>query len=424
MRMRNLAVSCGLMLCCGTAAATDGYFQHGYGMQASGRGGTAMALTTDAFGGANNPATMVMAGDRLDMGLTLFSPERSSERSGLGPGLDGSVDSGKTLFGIPEVGYNHMLRENLALGVTVYGNGGMNTDYPGGQFNCGQGEANMLCGSGSLGVDLTQLIIAPTLSFAFTPNQSIGIAPQIAFQRFSAKGLQAFAYTPGLSTAPDSVTNNGADMSHGVGVRVGYFARIAPSFSIGAAYSSKISMSRFDRYAGLFAEQGKFDIPENYSVGVAWNASTPLTLSLDYERINYSDVQSIGNSSRTPAQLGSNGGPGFGWEDVNVWKLGIEYASSERWTWRAGYNHTDNPIQSTDVTFNILAPGVVTDHLSLGFTYTTGSGGAWTVAYTHAFENSVQGASILPVFMGGQPAGNERISMYQNSLGVGYAWKF
>ena len=107
-----------------------------------------------------------------------------------------------------------------------------------------------------------------------------------------------------------------------------------------------------------------------------------------------------------------------------MWKLGVEYASSERWTWRAGYNHTNNPIQSADVTFNILAPGVVTDHLTLGATYTTRSGGAWTVAYMHAFENTVQGASILPVFMGGAPAGNERISMHENALGVGYSWKF
>ncbi len=424
MRMRILTISGALMLCCGTAAATDGYFQHGYGMQSAGRGGTAMALTTDAFGGANNPATMVMAGNHVELGLTLFSPERSAERSGFGPGLDGSVDSGKTVFAIPEFGYNYMLHENLALGVSVYGDGGMNTDYPGGQFNCGQGAANILCGSGSIGVDLTQLIIAPTLSFAFTPNQSVGIAPQIAFQRFAAKGLQAFANTPGLSATPGSVTNNGHEMSHGVGVRVGYFARLSPSFSLGAAYASKISMSRFDRYAGLFAERGKFDIPENYSVGMAWNPSLPLTLSLDYERINYGGVQSVSNHSLVPRQLGSNGGPGFGWQDVNVWKLGVEYASSERWTWRAGYNHTNNPIQSADVTFNILAPGVVTDHLTLGATYTTRSGGAWTVAYMHAFENTVQGASILPVFMGGAPAGNERISMHENALGVGYSWKF
>lgn len=421
---KRILISTGMAaMFCATASATDGYFSDGYGMKASGRGGTSMAIATDSFGGANNPATMAMAGNRLDLGLTLFSPRRSASRSGFGPGLDGSVDSGKRLFEIPEIGYNRKINENLTLGVSVVGNGGMNTSYAGGQFNCGQGAANILCGSGKVGVDLAQLIIAPTVSYAFTSNQSIGIAPQLAYQRFAAKGLQAFAGTPGLSAQPDKVTNNGYNNSYGVGIRVGYFARLAPNFSVGAAYSSKISMGRFKDYAGLFAEKGRFDIPESYSAGLAWAPVVPLTLSLDYERINYSGGPSIGNQSLVPAQLGSPSGPGFGWRDINVWKLGVEYASSEEWTWRVGMNHTNNPVTGSNVTFNILAPGVVTNHMTLGFTHTSRSGGELSVFYMHAFKHSVQGASILPVFMGGAPAGNERISMYQDSVGIGYAWK-
>lgn len=423
MRLRTLVTSITL-LCCGTASATNGYFSHGYGMKAKGRGGTSMALAGDGFGGANNPATMVMSGDRLDLGLDVFDPERSASRSGFGPGLDGSIYSGRTLFAIPEFGYNRMVRDNLAIGVSVFGNGGMNTDYPGGQFNCGQGPANMLCGSGSLGVDLTQLIIAPTASYAFTANQSIGIAPQFAVQRFSAKGLQAFSQTPGLSSDPANVTNRGAELSHGYGVRVGYFARVTPSFSVGAAYASKISMSRFSRYDGLFAEGGKFDIPANYSLGVAWTPTATMNVALDYERIQYSGVPSVSNRSLVPYPLGANNGPGFGWHDVKVWKLGVEYATSDRWTWRAGLNHGSNPIQSADVTFNIVAPGVVTNHLTLGFTHTMRSGGELTVAYMHAFSKTAQGASILPVFMGGAPAGQERISMHQNSIGISYGRRF
>ena len=405
------------------AHATDGYFSHGYGMQAKGRGGASIAMTDDGFGGANNPATMVMAGNRLEVGIDLFSPERSAERTGLGPGLDGSTDSGSTLFAIPEIAYNHMIRDNLAFGVTVYGNGGMNTDYPGGEFNCGQGAANILCGSGRLGVDLSQLIIAPTLSYAFTPNQSFGFVPVLAYQRFEATGLHAFAGLPGFSTQPDKVTNNGHDSSTGVGLRVGYYGRISPTLAFGATYSSKINMSRFNDYAGLFAGAGDLDIPENFGLGLAWMPVESMTVALDYNRINYSDVKSIGGQSLVPTQLGSDNGPGFGWQDINVWKLGVEYKSSDSWTWRAGYNRGDNPVDGSNATFNILAPGVVTDHITLGLTHQFDGGSALTIAYMHAFEHSTQGASILPVFFGGAPAGNERISMYQNSVGIQYAWK-
>jgi hypothetical protein len=63
-------------------SATDGYFQHGYGLIAKGMGGVSTALALDAFGGATNPAKMVFAGDRIDIGVDLFSPQRSALRTG------------------------------------------------------------------------------------------------------------------------------------------------------------------------------------------------------------------------------------------------------------------------------------------------------------------------------------------------------
>jgi len=132
------------------ARATDGYFSVGYGMKASGMGGAATATAQDTSGGANNPASMVWVKNRVDLGVTLFMPRRSASRTGLGPGLDGTSTSGSNLFAIPEFGYNHMVNPKLAIGVSVYGNGGLNTNYPSGAFDCGHGPANMLCGNGTL----------------------------------------------------------------------------------------------------------------------------------------------------------------------------------------------------------------------------------------------------------------------------------
>ena len=62
--------------------ATNGYFAHGYGLKAKGMGGVATAMAEDSFGGANNPASMVWVGTRLDLGLDWFRPERSADRTG------------------------------------------------------------------------------------------------------------------------------------------------------------------------------------------------------------------------------------------------------------------------------------------------------------------------------------------------------
>lgn len=393
----------------GSAFATDGYFSHGYGMKAKGMGGAATAMSDDAFGGANNPASMAFVGNRLDLGVDVFSPRRKSSFEAGGATV-ASSDSNSKYFLIPEFGYNQMVNNDLALGVTVYGNGGMNTNYP--AFANG---SNLLGGSGKLGVNLMQLIIAPTAAYKIAPNHSLGISPLIGYQQFKAYGLQAFNQ-PGFSIDSANFTNRGNDDAWGYGVRVGYMGKLTPTFSIGAAYASKMNFNEFSKYRGLFAEQGDFDIPENYNLGVAWDVMPAIKLALDYQRINYSGVKSINNPSTNAAQFGSNNGPGFGWQDVDVWKLGVEYKYSQQMTLRAGYNHTDNPIQARDAQINILAPGVVKDHATLGFTYTLASGNELTMAYMHAFKNDVTGPS-------NNPGVNAKIEMYQDSLGVAYSWK-
>jgi len=422
-----LALAISGMMLPGMASATDGYFSHGYGMKAKGMGGAATAMASDSFGGANNPASMVFAGDRLDIGLDWFRPIRSADGTGRGA-RQGKSDSESNNFYIPEFGYNKMLSPKMSLGVTVYGNGGMNTDYPGGEIpagQCGANPANLLCGSGRLGMNLEQLIIAPTLAYKVNENNSIGVSPLFGYQKFKAEGLQAFA---GISTDGTKLTNNGDDTATGWGVRIGWMGKVSDKVTLGAAYSSKIDMSKFDKYKGLFAEQGDFDIPENWNLGIAVQATPSVLIAADYQRINYGGVKSVSNPSTQPgcpgnqaACLGGSDGIGFGWKDVDVWKLGVEYKYTNNLTLRAGYNHTDNPIQARDVTFNIIAPGVIQDHITLGFTYGLSDKSEVTMSYMHAYQNEVSGPPNTAYFNVG---GTDKIKMYQDSLGIAYGKKF
>jgi long-chain fatty acid transport protein len=127
-----------------------------------------------------------------------------------------------------------------------------------------------------------------------------------------------------------------------------------------------------------------------------------------------------GNSA---ACLGGSDGAGFGWQDVNIWKIGVQYQVSERLALRAGYNHTDNPIRSQDVTINILAPGVVQDHVTLGLSFAVGKSGELTLAYMHAFEKSVSGPSFFSNNPLGLSGGSETIKMSQDAFGIAYGWK-
>lgn len=410
-----------------TAMATNGYFSHGYGLKAKAMGGAATAVGEDAFAGANNPAAAAWAGNRMELGADVFSPKRSASRSG--GGFDGQADSGMNAFVIPEFGYNRVIDSKLAVGVSVYGNGGLNTRYPGGQLNCGAGPGtgNLLCGGGNLGVDLTQLIIAPTLAYKVHPDHALGVSPLLSYQQFKSYGLQAFDNAPGfppLTSAPGRVTNNGYDRSTGVGVRLGYLGKLSEQVKVGASYSPKTKMKKFDNYAGLFAGGGGFDIPENYTLGASFQASPSVLVALDYQRINYSKVPSVGNPSTNQAPLGAANGPGFGWSDVGVVKLGAMWKVSPTVTLMAGVNKGKNPIQARDVSFNILAPGVVTNHITLGGTYALAPNMELTAAYMHANKKSVNGPSIFNGLVGPGAGGNETIGMRQNSLGVQLGWRY
>ncbi len=115
------------------AHATDGYFAHGYGVKSQGMGGVGIALPQDAIAAAANPAGLGLVGDRVDFGVTWFRPQRETELVNTAGGsgvFDGKYDANDTEnFIIPEFGYNRQINPDVTLGVSVYGNGGMNTDY-------------------------------------------------------------------------------------------------------------------------------------------------------------------------------------------------------------------------------------------------------------------------------------------------------
>lgn len=422
-RRTVMALAIGAMIST-PALATNGYFSHGYGIKAQGIGGVGIALPQDAIAAATNPAGMAAIGDRFDAGISLFRPDRGATLSNTAGGsgmLDGEFDgNNKDLFVIPELGYNRMLSDAISLGVSVYGNGGMNTDYE-------QPIALLSGASGNeSGIDYMQLFVAPTMTWQFLPGQTLGVALDLGYQRFKAKGIDNFTF---ISIDPASVTGQGADDAFGLGIHLGWTGKLSDEVTLGATWQSRASFGEFDKYRGLFAGEGNMDKPASFGVGIAIDLTPDWTVAADVQRILFSEVESIGNPiaawngqpfvSGGAGNLGDEAGPGFGWEDVTVYKLGVSYRSSETLTLRAGYDHSGQPVPESETLFNILAPGIVQDHLSLGATWTLSGGSEVSVAYTHAFEETVDGTNTIPAAFGG---GDVSLRMHQDMIGISWGW--
>ncbi|MCB1666300.1 MAG: outer membrane protein transport protein [Pseudomonadales bacterium] len=398
-----------------TASATNGYFTHGIGVRSLAVAGVGVALPQDGLAAALNPAGIARLDNRLDLGVSWFRPSRGAEITGNFAGANGRFDGNDTEdFLIPELGYVRHLSDSLTAGVAVYGNGGMNTDY-------GRNPFAPFGSTGSAGVNLEQLFITPSLAYELNERNSVGVAVSYAYQRFEMKGVGAFD-NPFFSATPGRVSNQGEDSGNGWGLKLGWLGQITSTLSLGASWSSEIDMEEFSAYRGLFAEQGGFDIPSTYSLGLSWQAAPALTLAADWQKILYSEVPSVGNPLQnllTGNPLGSDNGGGFGWNDIAVIKLGAVYAYSDSVTLRAGISRADQPIPRSETFFNILAPGTVRDHLSLGASWKRSERGEWSISYTHAFRESVRGLGSIPMPFGG---GEANVHLKEDVLTVGYSF--
>ncbi|MEO1962349.1 MAG: outer membrane protein transport protein, partial [Cycloclasticus sp.] len=284
---------------------------------------------------------------------------------------------------------------------------------------CGAKPGNFFLGCDEAGFDLAQLIIAPTIAWEFAPGHSIGVSPLLALQRFESFGLHAFAP---FSKYPSKVTNNGHDIAFGAGVRLGWYGEITPWLSLGAAYATKVYMQEFDDYKGLFAG-GSFDIPANYSVGAAVRPNENWIIALDVQRIEFSEVKTLGNSllnSLAPGGplIGSEHGSGFGWKHNQTnYRLGLTYFASARLTLRAGYAYgkrpNDNHLSST--TFSLLTPNPI-HQASVGLSWETKSGNELHVGFEHFFKETLTGPSAL------FPGARESVTPYVNALHVAWTW--
>lgn len=416
------ALAAALALAHAPAWATNGYFMPGYGYRSMGMGGVGIAYGVDALSIGANPANIVNTGMRGDMGMGVMKARRyakvgnsaaqfddcptgTSKTLSCNPGFqfDSASTSNREWFLMPEMGMTMPLTESLHAGVAFLPNGGGSTVYPENFFNFKFGGMPDQPGSGKiLGGELMQLLVPVTVGYKINEQHSVGFALDLAAQRFRMYGLQAFQafsqkYNFTISSDAAHMTDQGYDYSYGAGVKVGYLGNFLDGkLSAGVSYTSRTYMTKFDKYRGLLAEQGDFDIPANYGIGIAFKPKKNLVFAADVNKIEWSSIAALGNrgpgssvltgaypkTAKTNTAIdgipsvhdaskatGNDDGMGFGWKDQVVYKLGVNWGVNERLQLRAGFNYGKTPIPDDQLTFNTLLPVTTEKHYTVGFTY-------------------------------------------------------
>jgi len=395
------------------AKATEGYFLGGYGVIQSGLSGAGVANSEDAMSISLNPAGIAGLDRQVNLGAALFLPDRGYTGTNTGFVAPGVNTSGTPYFIMPNAAYSAPIDATSAWGVALYGNGGSNTDYSGRPNpNCG-GALGTYC-AGHAGQNLMQVFLQFDYAQRFG-NFSVGVSPVLAAQMFSAYGLKSFA---GYSSSAAALSDNGNDYSFGAGLHAGVEWRVTPGFRIGLLGATETYMSKFSNYVGLFANQGSFDIPAWVDAGVALDVNPTITLLADYKHIFYSKIPAIADSAANLGviPLGATNGPGFGWSDVDIVAVAAEFKATPDLTLRGGAEFNTNPVNSQNVVFNVIAPGVTTSQFSAGASYRLSPRSTLDLAGYVAPTNTLSGPDGY--------GGTIKLSLSEVSLLAGWTYHF
>lgn len=345
-----------LLLCSFTqvAFATNGDNMIGYGAISRAMGGTGIANPMGAESVLKNPALLSPEKKfELSFAGTYFSPDLKVKDNMVGANFT-EKESAADTFMIPSIGLSSRITDELSFGLGAYGTSGLGADFR---------DTTTSDGLFRMSTSLSIMKFTPALAYQAN-NFSFGAGLSIVY------GALSMAYD----------TNNGSGFQGagssddlGLGANLGA-AYQWNDFRVGVNYQSAVEMeyahqltdAAQDFQANSVITSNKLTQPAEYGFGVAYNYNKAFTATFDFKVVKWGSA---------------DGYKTFGWEDQNVYALGLAYAF-DRLTLRAGFNYGKSPLGDAAIkntvggarqainALNLVGfPAIVEQHMTVGAGY-------------------------------------------------------
>jgi long-chain fatty acid transport protein len=280
----------------------------------------------------------------------------------------------------------------VTIGLGIFGLVGGGVNFPGSTATpvLSPRQPPRFFGFGPIYASVSFLAIQPVVSLELTDRLAVAGGPVISAG--SASFSPAF-FAPGpkdafgLSTFP-AATN--ARPFWGGGFQLGLLFQANDDWNFGFSYKSPVWQEKWSfnastpdlapRRIGIQAQ-----IPAIYSWGIAYKGLPKTLLDVDLRYIDYANTSLFG-------QKVVDGG--LGWRSVFVVALGGQYQATDRLTLRAGYLYNTNPIPATNTLFNIQAPAIIQNTLTMGGSFQVTENVTLSLAWMHGFRNSIEGTVL------------------------------
>jgi len=175
---------------------------------------------------------------------------------------------------------------------------------------------------------------------------------------------------------------------------------------LGASYKSKQYFGDFDfdqKYVdGTNAPNVKFNMnyPAIYSVGLGLSGGN-FDFALDFRYVDYENTEGFMESGWQIATSGSAEGfptgavNGFGWKNMSILSVGLQYQATEKLPIRIGYTYSSNPIKDELAFFSIPATAVIENAAQIGFSYMVNDKIDLSAVYHYGFRGDGVSGNLL-----------------------------
>lgn len=400
-----------------------------------GMGGVGAAYPQDAHAAAFNPAGAAKIGNTMDIGIiwnhyTGKSIVRNN-KSLVFHNVNGHFNATQAKdFFSPDLGINKRLCL-FGLPVSV-GLVGYTKDFGKMSYK----KPLPLFGTSDTGLELIRGETSAYIAAEFNParflkvcwigKQAFGVSVNFIGQRFKASGLQNIN-NPLVTSHPGHVTNRRYNYTYGVGATVGwrgefFYERLA----LGVAFTPEMRCGRFKKYDGFLANHGRFDVPPTILGGLAINwLPGKSTVAFDVEYA-WNNVKALTNKGTVPSSpdtlFGASHGPGFGWKNQTIYRLGVDYKLLKNLTLRTGYSYRTELFSGSQNFSNSLSVEIIQHYFTLGASWMYRCM-EFNMFYAYGFQLNKKGHNTIPEQ---QPygGGDVNLKLIRNLVGVSVSYNY
>jgi long-chain fatty acid transport protein len=293
----------------------------------------------------------------------------------LGTGDGG--DAGGFSF-VPALYFSAPVGERWAVGLGVGAPFGLKTEYD----DDWQGRF--------LGIESEVKTINVNPSVAFKVNDNISLGAGINWQQLDATLTNAVIIGPGTEGRTELEAdadawgwNIGALFSLGTDMRLGLSYRSSVDYSLDGNVTTKTPTGAVFA-SGTFPAEADIELPDSVLVSVVQRFGDKWQLLGDLQWTHWSTIGSIDVVDKSTGRLRDQLALDF--DDAWRVALGVNYFSSEKWTFRGGIAWDQSPVNDENRTVRL--PDNDRFWVALGVQYKFGKGGALDIGYAHLFLQS------------------------------------